>query len=223
MRFEITDGPVFTRLVVSLDAGEAFKAEAGAMVSMSPSIELESKGTGKGVFGSIKAAVGGESLFASIFKAQQGAGEVVLAPGTPGDIKQFSLNNQTILAQSGAYLAGSVDLDLSTQGSLKALISGEGLFLSKISGTGDVFINSFGSIYEKELADGETYIVDTGHIVAFESQVTYTLKKAAKSLISSFTSGEGLVAEYKGPGKLWVQTRNLSAFAGMLAPFLTKR
>ena len=222
MQFSIEHAPVFTTLKVTLEKGESFKAEAGAMISMSTTINLEAKSSGKGVFGSLKAAVGGESFFASLFTAETGSGEIILGPGVPGDIMQMQLSNQTIYAQAGAYLAGSPELTLSTQGSAKALFSGEGLFLSKISGTGVLFLNSYGAIYQKQLAQGETYIVDTGHIVAFEETVTYRIKKAAKGIFSSLASGEGLVCEYSGPGKIWVQTRNISALAKMLQPFLPK-
>jgi uncharacterized protein (TIGR00266 family) len=223
MEFKIEHAPVFTSLSVQLQAGEAFKAEAGAMVSMSPSVEIQSKKQGKGLGGMLKAAVGGESMFASLFTASGGAGEVVLAPATPGDIIEFDMRGNTILAQSGAYLAGSDGLELSTQGSFKAMISGEGLFLQKISGNGKVFLNSFGAVFVRELAPGEHYILDTGHLVAFEESASYTLKKAAKSLFSTLASGEGLVCDFVGPGKVWVQTRNLKGFAGLIASLMPKQ
>jgi len=113
-------------------------------------------------------------------------------------------------------------LELSTQGSLKAMISGEGLFLQKISGSGMVFLNSYGQILEKTLQSGEKYIVDTGHIVAFEATVQYQIKKAAKTLLSSIGTAEGLACEYTGPGKIWIQTRNLSALARLLQPLLPR-
>jgi uncharacterized protein (TIGR00266 family) len=219
MEFNIENGPVFTTLRLTFAQGETFKAEAGAMVSMSPSIKLEAKTQAKGIFGNIKAMVGGEGLFASLFTAEA-PGEVILAPAGPGDIVRLDLNNQTLYTQSGAYLAGSPGLELSTKGSMKALLSGEGLFLSKISGSGTVFFNSYGSVLVKELAAGEKYIVDTGHMVAFEESVTYTVKKAAKGLFSTLASGEGLVAEFTGPGRVWIQTRNLSALAAILQQFL---
>ena len=223
MDFKIENGPVFTTLTIQMSGGEQFRAEAGAMVSMSPTIELEAKKSGKGLFGTVKAAVGGESFFASLFTASGGDGELILAPGAIGDIIKLDISGQTIFAQGGAYLAGSPDLELSTQGSLKAMVSGEGLFLQKITGNGTLFLNSYGAVIEKQLSAGETYVVDTGHIVAFEESVQYKLKKAAKGLFSTFASGEGLVCEYTGPGKIWMQTRNLSAFAQMLAKYIVKR
>ena len=171
----------------------------------------------------LKAAVGGEGLFASLFTASGGAGEVVLAPSAPGDIIGFDMSGNTILAQSGAYLAGSDGLELSTQGSFKAMISGEGLFLQKITGNGKVFLNSYGAVFVKELAAGEHYILDTGHLVAYEDSAGYTLKKAAKGLFSTLVSGEGLVCDFAGPGKVWVQTRNLKGFAALLAGLMPKQ
>lgn len=220
MEYKIENGPVFTTVRILFKQGEQFRAEAGAMVSMSTSLKLEAKKTGKGFMGSIRASMAGESFFASLFTAENGSGELVLAPGNPGDILQMELTGNTIMAEGGAYLAGSPDLQISSQGSLKAMISGEGLFLQKISGKGTVFLSSYGAVQEKILNPGDSYIVDTGHIVAFEETVQYKIKKAAKGLFSSMASGEGLVCEYTGPGKLWIQTRNLSSLAQMIMKFI---
>lgn len=221
MKATIEHGPVFSSLKVELAQGESFKAEPGAMISMSTGIGIKSKASGKGILGTLKAAVGGESLFTTLYTAEEGPGEIVFAPASPGDILRFDLEGKTVYAQGGAYMAGSPDLELSTKGSAKALFSGEGLFLQKITGNGSVFLSAFGAIYEVELKAGDKYRVDTGHIIAFEESVTYTIKKAAKGILATLTSGEGLVCEYSGPGKLWVQTRNLKGFAGLLNKMMT--
>jgi len=219
MKHSIEFGPVFSILKIQMEAGEVIKAESGAMVSMSTGIELKATTTGKGFFGAIGAMVGGENLFASEFTANQ-AGEVVLAPSAPGDIVHIPISGGTIFAQAGSYLAGSRGLTITAQGSFRAMFSGEGLFLSKISGTGDLFVSSFGAVYQKTLGSGELYRVDTGHIVAFDESVTYKIKKASKGLFSTLASGEGLVGEYLGPGRIWIQTRNVRALAQLLIPFL---
>jgi uncharacterized protein (TIGR00266 family) len=219
----IENGPVFTTLTIKLNQGETVRAESGAMVSMSPTLELKSKTQGRGLGGMLKAAIGGEGLFASEYTAEAGAGELVLAPATPGSIITFDLSGETIFAQGGAYMAGSTDLELSTQGSLKALVSGEGLFLQKISGVGQVFLSSYGAVLERELGSGEHYIVDTGHLVAFQESVTYTIRKAARGIVSTVMSGEGLVANFQGPGKIWIQSRNLKGFAQLLAKLMPSK
>jgi uncharacterized protein (TIGR00266 family) len=220
MKHSIEHAPVFTTLTLHLSRGERFKAEPGAMVSMSPTIELQAKTSGKGLLGTLAAAVGGESLFGTVFIAN-GDGEVVLAPGVPGDIAHLALTGNTVLAQGGAYLAGSEDLTLSTQGSLRSWIGGQGLFLSKITGSGDLFLNCYGALTLKTLADGEVYIVDSGHVVAFDESIGYRVRAAATGLFSTLASGEGLVVEATGPGRLWMQTRNLRSFAQLLSPFIS--
>ncbi len=222
MDYKIEHGPVFTIVRLNLKQGEQFRAESGAMVSMTPTLKMEAKTSGKGLMGTLKAAVGGEGLFVTLYTAETGDGELVLAPSVLGDILKMELTGNTIYAEGGAYLAGSPGLELSTKGSFKAMILGEGLFLQRISGKGIVFLNSFGAVFEKTLAPGEVYIVDTNHIVDFEETVQYKIKKAAKGIFSTLASGEGLVCEYTGPGKMWVQTRALSSLAGALGKFLTR-
>lgn len=222
VKFNIEAQPVFSYLKIVLDAGESLKAEAGAMISMTPSIDLKAKTSGKGVLGAIKSMVGGESLFSSIYTATENGSELVLGPGGPGDILHLQLNGETVFAQSGAYLAGSADLDLSTQGSLRAMVSGEGLFLQKITGTGHVFLSSYGAVIKKDLAAGEEYNVDSGNMVAFTQNASYTIRKAAKGIFASLASGEGLVCRFKGPGSVWIQTRSMSGLAQLLQPYFNK-
>jgi uncharacterized protein (TIGR00266 family) len=223
MEYKIENSPVFTTLKINLSPGDVVRAESGAMVSMSPTLELKAKKQGKGIGGMFKAVIGGEGLFISEYTAAGSAGELILAPPTIGDIISFDLKGQTIYAQSGAYIASFGDLELSTKGSFKSMFSGEGLFLQKITGNGTVFLSSYGAIFEKSISAGETYIVDAGHMVAFEENVTYTIKKAAKGLFSTLASGEGLVCNFTGQGKLWIQNRNLRGFAGVLARLMPSR
>lgn len=210
----------FALAVVNLQPEQAISAEAGAMVSMSANVDLHSEMKG-GVFGALKRAVGGESAFVSTFTARGGAGEVTLAPGTPGDVVGIEMNNQKFMVQSSAYLAGDTSLAVDTKfGGAKSWLGGEGLFLLEVSGVGLLLVSSFGAIHRKTLRPGEQYVVDTGHLVAWEGQMQYNLRKAAKSgFFRSFLSGEGLVAEFVGPGEILIQTRNLRAFAGLLKPF----
>ena len=220
MRYEIDHRPVYSSLLVALEKGEQCRAQPGAMLSMSASIELRTQTSGKGLLGTLKAAVGGESIFASIYEAIHGPGELILAPDTPGDILEMHLSGESILTQSGAYLAGDPSLTLSAQGSMRAFVAGEGLFLSKISGTGPLFLTSFGAVYSKTLGPGEPYIVDSGHMVAFTAGMHYSLKQAARGLFSTVASGEGIVMLFSGPGTVWIQTRNTRSFAQTLIPFL---
>ena len=210
----------FALAVVNLQPEQAISAEAGAMVSMSANVDLHSEMKG-GVFGALKRAVGGESAFVSTFTAKGGPGEVTFAPGAPGDVVGIEINNQTFMVQSSSYLAGDTSLLVDTKfGGAKSWLGGEGLFLLQVSGSGLLLVSSFGAIHRKTLRPGEPYVVDTGHLVAWEGHMQYSLRKAAKSgFFRSFMSGEGMVAEFAGPGEILIQTRNLGAFAALLKPF----
>ncbi len=218
--WQIEHQGAFALAVVSLQPEQAIAAEAGAMVSMSANVDLHSEMKG-GVFGALKRAVGGESAFVSTFTARSGAGEVTFAPGAPGDIAGIEMQNQTFMVQSSSYLAGDTSLIVDTKfGGAKTFFGGEGLFLLQISGAGLLLVSSFGAIHRRVLRPGEQYVIDTGHLVAWEGQMQYSIRKAAKSgYLRSLLSGEGMVAEFTGPGEILIQTRNLAAFAGLLKPF----
>jgi uncharacterized protein (TIGR00266 family) len=232
LRYQILYQPSFSLAVVALERGERIMAESGAMVSMSPTIRVEAGMSGGGIFGAVKSAIGGESLFRTTFTAENGPGEVTLAPSTLGDVMAVELTGTRFLVQPGSYLAGNPDLAVSIQGTMRGMLSGEGLFLLTVEGSGLLLLSSFGAIHAKQLAPGEEYIVDTGHIVAFESTVEYRLEKATgkaqgvggflKGIVQSALSGEGLVCRYRGPGKIYLQTRQMPSFVRQLLPFLPK-
>ncbi len=218
-QYQVLHQPAFSLAVLQLQSEQSIQAEAGAMVSMSANIELQSQLKG-GVLGAIKRAAGGESAFISTFTARNGPGEVTLAPGAPGDIAAIELSGQSFFVQSSSYLAGDASLTVDTKwGGAKSFFGGEGLFVMLVQGTGLLLISSFGAIHQKRLQPGERYVVDTGHLVAWEGTTQYTLRKAAAGFFQSMVSGEGIVAEFTGPGELLIQTRNLAALAGLLKPF----
>jgi uncharacterized protein (TIGR00266 family) len=217
--YEVLHQPSFSLAVVNLQPEQSIQAEAGAMVSMSANVDLQSQMKG-GIFGAIKRAAGGESAFISTFTARGGPGEVTFAPGAPGDIAAIEMTNQSFFVQSSSYLAGDASLNVDTKwGGAKSFFGGEGLFVLLVQGQGLLLVSSFGAIHRKRLQVGERYVVDTGHLVAWEGTTQYTLRKAAAGFFRSMMSGEGIVAEFTGPGELLIQTRNLAALAGLLRPF----
>src|SRR5204862_8200862 len=89
----------------------------------------------------------------------------------------------------------------------------------EVTGPVLLLVSSIRASHRKRLQTGERYVVDTGHLVAWEGTTQYPLRKAAKGFFGSLVRGEGIVAEFSGPGELLIQTRNLAAFAGLMKPF----
>ena len=189
------------------------------MTGMSGGIDIMTKAQG-GILGGLKRQVlGGESFFINTFSANRGPGEVIVAPPLPGDIIHMPLDGSgAMMVQSGSWLAGEASVTIDTKwGGAKTFFAGEGLFLLKCTGQGDMLIASYGAIFEKELAAGEEYKVDTGHIVAFEEGLGMQVNKVG-GWKSTLLSGEGLVATFTGPGKLWQQSRSPQDLLGWLIP-----
>ena len=225
MNVELLHRPDSAIARITLDAGEELIAEAGAMIAMNDSIQANTtlrQGRGGGVFGGLKRMVAGESLFLSTFRSFQDGNEVWLAPKLIGDLLVYQMQGQDLIVQATSYLACSsqVDMDLGFQG-LKSVFSGESIFWLTISGYGMVLLNSFGGIYEIDV-DGE-YIVDTGHIVAFERSLDFSITKPGSSWLGAFLGREGLVAKFRGRGKLFCQTHNPGAFGSLIGSRLPPR
>ncbi|MBB6461944.1 TIGR00266 family protein [Flammeovirga kamogawensis] len=222
---EIILGPGASAAKIELQPGEHFTAEAGAMIAMSPDIKMTTsthKKQSGGVVKALKRMLSGESFFLNHYSADVKPGTVWLGTTLSGDMKAHQLHGEGIIVQGGAYVASSPDIevDFNWQG-FKKVFSGEGLFWLNLHGEGTVIFNSFGAIYPIDI-DGE-HIVDTGHIVAFEESLDFTLTKAGKSWVSSFLGGEGLVCKFNGKGRVWVQSHNPSSFGKLLGPTLLPR
>lgn len=218
MPYDIKSAPDYAIIDYDLADGESVVAESGAMVAMSSNVKMKTEARGGLLAAAKRKLLGGESIFQNTFTAQGGNGRVMLAPGSPGDIKAFALQpEQSLFIQSSAYLAATPDVKLDTKwGGAKGFFSGVGMFLLKATGPGTVFICSYGGIFEKQ-CEGE-YIVDTDHIVAFQDSVQYNVTKVG-GIKSMFFGGEGLVARFAGQGMIYVQTRGPGALAGFLHPY----
>ena len=222
MQVEITYRPSYALAMVSLDANESIQAEAGAMVSMSPDVAIETKATG-GIMGALRRSVlGGESFFMNTYQAGARGGQITLAPVLPGDMTALELADEALMVQSGSYVASSEGIDIDTKWSgAETFFAREGLIMLKCSGSGTLVLSSYGAIHEMELSTGEAHVIDTGHIVAFAEGMGFKVKRIG-GMKSTLFSGEGLVVDLTGPGKVLLQTRSDDAFLSWLIPRLPK-
>jgi uncharacterized protein (TIGR00266 family) len=228
-RFEITHGPSFAMLRVDLQPGQVVVAEAGAMVARHQPVGMEVKlnaGASAGFFDKLMAIViafvrkviGGETFFVNHFSAPQG-GSLWLAPTMAGGISHRRLAGEKITLSTGAYLASSGPLDVRMKfGGLRSILAKEGAFFLEVSGHGDLWFNSYGGIHPIDV--NGSYIVDNGHLVGFEGDLTFTIRPAGGGMMGLVASGEGLVAEFQGRGRVYIQSRNMSSLLDWLNPLL---
>lgn len=210
MQIQIRNRPSFANLLVRLARGDRIVAESDAMASMSSSISLRTRWNGGFFRALLRRIFGGETLFVNEFSTES-EGELVLTQPTPGDIECIELKGQSLFLQPGAFLACDPDIDIGLgYAGLRSFIAREGLFRMKVSGQGRVWFGAYGGILEKEV-DGE-YVVDSGHLVAYEPTLELRLGMAA-GVFSSLFSGEGLVLRIRGRGRIYLQSRSLSGLA----------
>ncbi|HRJ27916.1 MAG TPA: TIGR00266 family protein [Fimbriimonadaceae bacterium] len=221
MRYELMYQPVFSVARIMLENGESIRAEPGAMMTMSANVELQSK-AGGGLGKMLGRMMGGESLFQSTYTATGGPGEVLLVPAGPGDILPMPLQNQSIMVTSGCYLAGDTALDFQTQANMRGFFGGEGLFVIRIAGTGLLLLSAFGAIHPIQLQPGQPYIIDSGHVVAYNEGMQMEVRRASRGLLGSLTSGEGFVFCFTGPGTVYTQTRTPMGFGQFISPFVAR-
>ncbi|KAF2674227.1 DUF124-domain-containing protein [Microthyrium microscopicum] len=197
-------------LTVQLAIGCPLHAKPGSMVAMSPTITLKGE-----IKFSMKKFITGSHMSMSTFT---GPGELLLAPAMLGDVSSIRLSGSEVWnVGKDSFLAATdrVQKDLKAQSISKAMFSGEGLFNYRVSGTGILFISSFGAIIRKDLGEKEQYIIDNGHLVAWNCQ--YVIERVASGgILSNVAAGEGLVCKFTGPGSVFLQTRNQLAMAATL-------
>jgi len=216
---------------IELDPNEAVVAEAGGMMFMDDGIAMETIfGDGsqqnQGFLGSLLGAgtrlLTGESLFMTVFH-NRGAGKRRVAFGAPypGKILPVQLNTLggELIAQKDSFLcaAKGVSVGIAFQKRLGAgLFGGEGFIMQRLKGDGLAFLHAGGTLYERQLAPGESLRVDTGCLVALQPTVDYDIQFVG-GIKTALFGGEGLFfATLRGPGKIWLQSLPFSRLAGRI-------
>jgi uncharacterized protein (TIGR00266 family) len=227
---EITHGPSFALLRVDLQPGQTLVSEAGAMVARSSHLTMDVKmSAGKkpgflamiwGIFiAFIRKVMGGESFFVNHFHGGN-PGSVWIAPQMAGEITYRRINpGETLILSSGAYLASVGDIEVKLKfGGLKSIIAKEGAFMLQVTGSGDLWFNSYGGTTAVDI--NGPFMIDNGHLVGYEGQLTMNLKSAGGGLLGFMAGGEGLVCEFNGTGRVYIQSRNVNSLVGWLTPLL---
>ncbi len=218
MKFEVKYKPSYAMLVATLEQGETITAESGAMTYMDPAIEVHTRKREKSLLGTLGLSlIGGQSFWVNDYTATSGPAEVAFVAAPVGDIKQLDIApGSGYVIQKSAYVASTsgIDLDVKWEGFTKGLF-GQGLFMLKAIGSGQMFINTFGAIDTHALRPGQTLIVDNFHLVGFSESCSYKVTRLG-GLKETLLSGEGLVTQITGPGDVHIQTKNMQEFTEWL-------
>jgi uncharacterized protein (TIGR00266 family) len=211
--------PTFAHVVFELGPGEQVITESGAMVAMSKGLSLRTGLAGGLLQALMRRVLGRESAFINTFSNATNEPQFLqLAPSFPGTIRELQLQNSTFYLEGGAYLCSTPDIKIGVRwAGFRSMFAGEGLFRLQVSGTGTVWLSAFGAMVERNV-QGQ-YLVDTGHLLAYEPTLKVELQLAG-GIFSSFFGGEGLVARMRGQGRIITQTRSMSGFASFINPHL---
>lgn len=218
MRYQMISPGSSPVLELTLAQGEKVVAEAGAMCWMTEGIEVKTSTRGGVLSGLSRSVLGGESFFQNEYSATRDGAMVGLVPGQPGLIVAVPMTSDLYL-ERGAYLASepTVQVDSKFAG-LKGLFN-EGLFILRASGTGTLFFGGYGDVEPIEVA-GE-YVVDNGHALAWDATLDYRIRRIKN--VRSFLFGDQLLTEFRGHGRLWVQSRSPYPLASWIYPYRPQR
>lgn len=220
MQIELRHNPSFTVARCLLAPGEPMRVEGGAMIAHSAGVQLTARAEGGMLKGLKRAALGGGSFFVTTYTAPQQGGWVDVAGVLPGDVTWLPITpDRPFFISRGSWIANSHAVQIDTQwGGMANMFGGEGGFGLRATGDGAAIVNVYGAIDVVDLQPGEQITVDTGHVVAYELNVQFRMRRAVEGkTIQSMKSGEGFVFDFMGPGRLLLQTRNPDAFAAWVS------
>lgn len=226
---EVTHGPSFSMLRVDLLPGTTVIAEAGSMVARDSHVQMRTRLNASpmaGFWGSVRAffvaflrrLLGAETFILTQYRAPM-PGRVWLAPPLAGQIVHRSLHGETLVLAAGAYLAHAGDITLRLRfGGLKGILAKRGPFFLELTGHGDLFFATYGAVQCLEVS--APFSLDNGHLVGYEGTLSFEVRSAGGGLLGLLASGEGLVCDFSGSGRVYVQTRSVGSLVGWVERLL---
>ncbi len=222
MKYQLEGAP-FPIATCYMDAGESIVCEAGAMITMTTNMQMETF-AGKNKIGRM---LTGERMFMNRYTARGGQGKIVFGAVMPGEMRAIEVKpGHDIVAQKGAFLAMFGDVEYSSthvKNVGAAVFGGEGFFLQNFSGNGLVFLELDGYVMERDLAAGEQILINTGYMGAMDASCNMEVR-AIPGVKNAMLGGEGLFNTLiTGPGRVWVKTMPANRLAKTLAPYMPQK
>ena len=224
--FTVT-GEIDPFLHVSLNRGESIYCESNAMVMMEDTLDLSGRAQGGITQALFRKFANGESFFQQHIEATRGEGDCLLSPTLPGAMEVLEVDAAQYSLSDGVYVAATsgVQVTARSQGLGNAIMGSTGGFMiGQTSGQGQLVVSGFGALFTLDVKPGKTTIIDNGHVVAWDSRLTYEVSAATAqnkglfgNLVNSMTTGEGVVLRFNGSGKVLVCSRNRDSFVTWLS------
>ncbi len=224
-------GTTLPVLEVSLTPGEKIFAESGELSWLSGSVQMK---TGMsvggqqsgGLFGALKRAMGGGTMFMTEYEAIGAPGFVAFASKVPGSIAPFEVGEgRSYMVHRHGFLCGTLGVQLTVgfQRSLGAgIFGGDGFILQRVSGQGTAFLELSGEVIPYDIPPGEVLRVHPGHVGMFQEGVPFEIT-TVPGIANKLFGGDGLfLAALRGPGRVWLQSLPLPNLAHSLIPYLPR-
>jgi len=218
-------GTTMPVLQATLQPGEILLAEGGELSWMTESIALRTSTAagGGGMFGALRRAAGGSTIFLTEYVAQNSPGEVAFATKLPGQILPLDLTSEGFLLQRHGFVCatGQVSISVGFQRRLgSALFGGEGFILQKISGAGQAFVELSGELVQRQLQAGEKLYVHPAHVGLFAATMPFSIR-TIPGIANKLFGGDGVfLVELTGPGTVLLQSLTLPKLAAEIAHYL---
>ena len=216
-------GDTLPAVTITLDKGESVYTQSGGMSWMDDTITMETNMKG-GFFKSVARMFSGESLFLATYTSNAQSSEITIASSFPGAIVTMPISpGRDIICQKDAFLVATPEVELSVEFSqtlMSGAFGGEGFVLQRLAGKGIAWLECDGTVVEKKLERGQSILVDTGNLAAFDDTVSYKVE-SVKGFKNILFGGEGLfLTRMTGPGSVWLQTITIGDVAKKIIPFI---
>ena len=170
------------------------------MLAMSPGVAMETSTQGGVLKGLRRSVLGGESFFMNTFTAQVDGAELWLAPALAGDVVAWPIQRHARTSSPARSSRPRRASRWTRSGAARRRSSrARACSCCASAARATCVLSSYGAIHAIDLQPGQTYTVDTGHMVAWTEGVNYAVRKVG-NWKSTFFSGEGFVVDADRPG-----------------------
>ena len=180
---------------------ETIRAEAGALCYLNGDITIRSRLV-PSIGGLVKSLLADEAVYRPTYT---GTGVITLE-ATLGGFHVLDLAQEAWILEPGTYWASeeSVNVSFRRESFQTSVWAGEGLIYlqTKVSGPGKVVVTTRGPIEVIQLEKGKKFVAEGKYVIGRTMDVAFSIRRATKNFFGKFTSGEGLVRVYEGPGKI---------------------